>query len=249
MEKVLARREVNRQTLQQYILDEAETFEVLGPGRVAALSLNREFRWYRPRRHARAQPGPLRRRDRRRGAPGGSTRTTGSSANGERLERQSASDERTGKGSRNEPAEPTPVSTGGRRSPTPRFVSEAYFMDFKFEPGNYYLAGREQLEGKEVLRIEYLPDSTCSDDDDDRERDRTNEPRTRQRRNAERAAKTRQGARVRAGHRAQDEQDGDGHAVDRSRRTPDRQVHVRQRLDGLPARRAGWCVSTISAPR
>ena len=34
----------------------------------------------------------------------------------------------------------------------PRFVSEAFFMDFKFEPGNYYLAGREKFEGQEVLR-------------------------------------------------------------------------------------------------
>ena len=32
MEKVLARREVNRKTLDQYILDETEPFEILGPG-------------------------------------------------------------------------------------------------------------------------------------------------------------------------------------------------------------------------
>ncbi len=39
-------------------------------------------------------------------------------------------------------------------------------MEFKFEPGNYYLAGRETLEGKEVLRIEYYPKRMFSDDDD-----------------------------------------------------------------------------------
>ena len=38
-------------------------------------------------------------------------------------------------------------------------------MDFKFEPGNYYLAGREQLEGHEVLRIEYYPTHLFEDDD------------------------------------------------------------------------------------
>ena len=54
--------------------------------------------------------------------------------------------------------------------PTPRFVSEAYFMDFKFEPGNYYLAGREKLEGQEVLRIEYYPTQLFNDDDDDKRR-------------------------------------------------------------------------------
>ena len=42
--------------------------------------------------------------------------------------------------------------------PEPRFVSDAYFLDFAFEPGNYLLAGRETLNGREVLRIEYYPD-------------------------------------------------------------------------------------------
>ena len=30
-------------------------------------------------------------------------------------------------------------------------------MDFKFEPGNYYLAGKETLDGQSVLKIDYLP--------------------------------------------------------------------------------------------
>ena len=34
MEKVLQRREVNRQTLNEYVLDEVEGFEILGPGRM-----------------------------------------------------------------------------------------------------------------------------------------------------------------------------------------------------------------------
>ncbi len=42
--------------------------------------------------------------------------------------------------------------------PEPRFVSDAYFLDFAFEPGNYLLAGRETLNGRDVLRIEYYPD-------------------------------------------------------------------------------------------
>ena len=49
--------------------------------------------------------------------------------------------------------------------PEPRFVSEAYFMDFKFEPGNYFLAGREKVEGRDVLRIEYYPTNFFTDDD------------------------------------------------------------------------------------
>ena len=46
MAQVLARRDVNRQTLQQYILDDIETFEVLGPGRAPLHRGRREFSWY-----------------------------------------------------------------------------------------------------------------------------------------------------------------------------------------------------------
>ncbi len=39
-------------------------------------------------------------------------------------------------------------------------------MDFKFEPGNYYLAGREQLDGQQVLRIEYYPKHMFDDSEE-----------------------------------------------------------------------------------
>jgi len=54
----------------------------------------------------------------------------------------------------------------------PRFISEAYFMKFRFEPGNYYLAGRETLDGRPVVKIEYYPSRMFSDQDDAR-RERT----------------------------------------------------------------------------
>ena len=46
----------------------------------------------------------------------------------------------------------------------PRFVSEAYFLDFEFEPGNYYFAGPDQLDGRDVLKIEYYPERLFSDE-------------------------------------------------------------------------------------
>jgi hypothetical protein len=52
----------------------------------------------------------------------------------------------------------------------PRFVSESYFLDFKFEPGNYYLAGREKLDRQNVLRIDYLPTHLFDDDNDEENR-------------------------------------------------------------------------------
>ena len=50
----------------------------------------------------------------------------------------------------------------------PSFVSAAYFLEFKFEPGRYALAGREMLDGREVLRIEYHPARLFNDDHDTR---------------------------------------------------------------------------------
>ncbi|MEW6323587.1 MAG: hypothetical protein AB1635_21150 [Acidobacteriota bacterium] len=44
-----------------------------------------------------------------------------------------------------------------RRRDEPRFVSAAYFLRFRFDPGQYALVGRETLAGREVLRIEYYP--------------------------------------------------------------------------------------------
>ena len=39
----------------------------------------------------------------------------------------------------------------------PQFISSAYFLRFRFEEGKYALVGRETLDGREVLRIEYYP--------------------------------------------------------------------------------------------
>ena len=51
--------------------------------------------------------------------------------------------------------------------PEPAFISDSFFFDFEFEPGNYFLAGREQWEGLELLRIEYYPTDLFLTWDDD----------------------------------------------------------------------------------
>lgn len=55
-------------------------------------------------------------------------------------------------------AEREPLDLAAAAGLQPRFLSEAYWLDFEFEPGNYYFAGRERLAGREVLRIEYYPE-------------------------------------------------------------------------------------------
>src|SRR4029453_17713508 len=44
--KALQRRDVDRQALTDYVLDEVEVFEVLGPGRVPYTRMRREYTWY-----------------------------------------------------------------------------------------------------------------------------------------------------------------------------------------------------------
>ncbi len=164
MEKVLARREVNRKMLNQYVLDETETFEILGPGRWPLHRTKRDFTWYeRDGTHVRSP-----------------VRFNGVAVNEQErrdyerdwLNREKHRQERQAKKGRKDTevsigSGGVDISSGG--VPTePRFVSEAYFMDFKFEPGNYYLAGREKLEGQEVLRIEYYPTHLFNDEDDEK---------------------------------------------------------------------------------
>ena len=177
MEKVLKRRDVNRQTLEQYVLDESEQFEVLGPARMPVYRQKREYTWYvRDGLHVRSPVrfdgvtvgddarkeyeddwvAPRARAARAQGRQGEDGKGQGR-ASRQRPTRRPTSDDPAG------PSGATPI-------PTPRFVSEAYFMDFKFEPGNYYLAGREQLDGQQVLRIEYYPKRMFNDSEDDKNR-------------------------------------------------------------------------------
>jgi hypothetical protein len=165
MQKVLARREVNRQTLKEYVLDEAEGFEILGPGRAPLYRTRREFTWYvRDGVHVRS---PLRfngvgiDEDKRR-----QYEHDWLAREKRRAERREKRNKEGDRGGVEVAITPDGVEISPAGVPTqPRFVSEAYFMDFKFEPGNYYLAGREQLDGVDVLRIEYYPKRLFDDDD------------------------------------------------------------------------------------
>ena len=178
MEKVLARREVNRKTLDQYILDETESFEILGPGRWPLYRTKRDYTWYvRDGMHVRS---PVRFNGVKLGeADRERYEATWIRRERERQERKAKKQdgkEENGSSDVSIGPEGVQVNVGGTPMPTePRFVSEAYFMDFKFEPGNYYLAGREQLEGHEVLKVEYYPTKMFGDSDDEKRESRRQE--------------------------------------------------------------------------
>ena len=175
MDKVLARREVNRKALNDYVVDEVESFEILGPSRMPISRTKREYTWYvRDGMHVRS---PVR----------FNGVAVGEAARDEYerdwIRREKGRQEREAKRSITVGGGGVDADLGPGAMPTePRFVSEAYFMDFKFEPGNYLLAGRETLEGHDVLRVEYYPTRLFSDHDEEREKRRGNEQNPRNRR-------------------------------------------------------------------
>src|SRR4051812_34034778 len=165
MEQGLARRDVNRKMLNHYVLDETETFDVFGPGQWPMYRTKRDFTWYeREGMHVRS---PVR--------FNGVTVKESERQQYETdwIHREKKRQERKANNAREKGeisigSEGVQVTGAGPVTSEPRFVSEAYFMDFKFEPGNYYLAGREQLEGHDVLKVEYYPTKMFGDSDDGR---------------------------------------------------------------------------------
>jgi hypothetical protein len=160
MAKALQHREVDRRTLSDYVLDEVESVEVLGPGRAPITRIHREFTWYvrdgvHVRSPVRFDGVPIAEADRRAYEERWFNREQDRRKH--RAERE-AKRESEGK----------PPTLGPAALNEPRFVSESYFLDFKFEPGNYYLAGRDTLDNKEVLKIDYYPQHLFNDDEEPR---------------------------------------------------------------------------------
>ena len=160
MKGVLDRRDENWKKLKQFILDETERIEVLGLGGMRMWGQEREYQWF-------IREGFFVK------SPVTSDGVKISDADRQKYEdsylaRQKARDKRKkDEAAKNTAADsaaaPVPVDAGGgvdsliSQSSQPQFIDSAYFMEFKFEGGQYALAGKEQFEGHEVLRIEYYP--------------------------------------------------------------------------------------------
>jgi hypothetical protein len=153
MAGVLTRRDENWKKLQQYTLVEDQTFRVMGPMETPLFGTHREFVWL-PREGFFVR-SPLR-----------IDGVTISEAERRREEDAFLEHERqrerrkTARSGQGQPASPDALEVSDviRQSVQPEFVSAAYFLKFKFEPGHYALAGRERLLDRDVLRIEYYPE-------------------------------------------------------------------------------------------
>jgi hypothetical protein len=150
MQQVVARRDDNWKKLQQYILDEREVIELRGPTRLPLWGERREYTWYirdgffvrSPLKFNGVEIADAERRK----------------FEAEYLRRQQERERRRGQAAETAVDE-SPQDLDGliRQTREPQFISSAYFLRFKFEEGKYALVGREALDGREVLRVEYFP--------------------------------------------------------------------------------------------
>lgn len=166
MERVLARRDDNWKKLQQYVLSEREALDLTGPGGVPLYGFRRDYSWFIRtgifvRSPLKVDGVTVSEADRRK-------------AEEEWLRRETRREERR---KRRQDADPDqPPAPQDRDSITlgpqgldvnmadvlgqtgePQFVSAAYFLRFRFEQGRYALAGRELVDGRQALKIEYYP--------------------------------------------------------------------------------------------
>lgn len=156
MARVIENRDASWRRLGDFVLREVETLAVEGPTELPIAGFRREYEWYvrddvvvrSPRRFDGVDIGEAERRE----------------YEADWLRRR----ERREASRREEAAEAAasavPGSGGGETASAdagplaPEFMADAYyFMEFEFEPGNYYLAGYETLAGREVVKIEYYP--------------------------------------------------------------------------------------------
>jgi hypothetical protein len=171
MAQVLARRDENWRKLQQYVLDEHETAELLGPNRARLFGMSRDYTWYI--RDGVFIRSPLRYNG-----------VALSEAERDRYEHEWMGRERA-RAERKAPPDAAPAmdaDTLARLGREPQFVSAAYFLRFHFEPGHYAFAGRETFDGRTVYRVEYYPSRLFSGDREDEEPDKTDKDDAQERR-------------------------------------------------------------------
>ena len=170
MERVLARRDDNWKKLQQYVLDEKESFDLNGPGGLPLYGFRRDYTWFIRqgvfvRSPVRANGVAVSEADRKK-------------EEDEFLRREKARDERRKKREENAKTvvevdakdakkedqvsgatPPSNVEDLLRQGAEPQFVSAAYFLKFHFESGHYALVGRDKIDDRTTLKIEYYPQS------------------------------------------------------------------------------------------
>jgi hypothetical protein len=166
MAQVLARRDENWKKLQQYTLDEHETFQITGPDARRVYGFTRDYLWFPRdgvfvRSPVKADGVSVSEDERRRAEDAWAAREQRRQQRAR--ERKGGDTDGAGTDADIQGSDVPGVDDLVHASNEPRFVSSAYFLRFKFDPGHYALAAREKLLGRDVLRIEYYPTKLFSE--------------------------------------------------------------------------------------
>ena len=171
MERVIVRRDENWKKLQQYVLDEREVFQLTGPDSSRLYGFDRDYTWFirqgffirsplkadgvriGEEERARTEESWIRRERAREERRLKRTGVSVSIPGGVKVEETIEAPADT----------PQTVEDVLKQSVEPRFVSAAYFLRFKFDPGHYALAGRERMLDRDVMRVEYYPSKLFSE--------------------------------------------------------------------------------------
>ena len=191
MRQVMERRDDNWKKLQQYILDEREEVDLRGPGSFPLWGERREFTWYIKdgffvRSPLKVNGAAVGEGDRRKYEDNYLRRQKAR----DRRARERAAAEASGAPAASDQApavdlepdlpdfqSPAPAGLEDfiQQTRQPEFVSSAYFLRFRFDEGRYALVGREKLDGRDVLRVEYYPEKLFRDEESERRRNRQRE--------------------------------------------------------------------------
>ena len=191
MERVLENRDASWRRIGDFVLREVMTLDVDGPAGLPISGFRHEYEWYvredvvvrSPRRFDGVDIGEAERREyeeewrrrqrerreeeSRRAAEEAEAAAAGNAAAAESAARAAGNALPFPAAADDAEPVPGPPETGAadRARIEPEFITDAgYFLEFSFEPGNYYLAGYETIAGREVVKIEYYPTDLFEDD-------------------------------------------------------------------------------------
>jgi hypothetical protein len=170
MSRVLERRDDNWKKLQQYTLQETETLQITALAVLRIYGFEREYLWFPRagffvRSPLTADGVTIGEEQRRREEDRWLRRSQNRERRQAELKPGAAPSEDRGLGPGN--LVPTAaVEDVILQSFEPDFIKSANFLRFKFDAGQYALAGRERMLERDVLRIEYYPTLLFKDNDE-----------------------------------------------------------------------------------
>ena len=194
MARCLERRNETWRVLHDYVLDEREPFALEGPSDVRLFGSDRQYTWYVQdgilvRSPVRFNGVAVPDGDRREYEARWLNEERSRAERAQKKKDEKTAERNDGKDAVSDQADPAPAPAAenpgadvsvpqpgaasgdaaaeiAAKGLEPRFVSEANFLRFRFERGRYFLVGREQLDGRTVLKVEYYPKKLFADSDE-----------------------------------------------------------------------------------